>query len=176
MARSAQYDAIDSFRFSVEILGPDGQSVLSRAGFTTCTFPSESTGEITYREGHYRDTMEKSAGLTVYNNITLTRGMTTDQDFYSWVEAHKKHSANVRGSDGAFTANDTRPSDDASNSYRRSLRITVLNRDSTPAKQYTIYNAHVASFQPGDTLDATSEAKIMSSIELRYEGYEEKVF
>lgn len=175
MARSAQFDAIDAFRFSVEVLGPDGQSVLSRAGFTSCTFPSESTGEITYREGQYRDSMEKSAGLTVYNNITLARGMTTDQDFYSWVELHKKHASSVRGSDSSFTAQDTRPTDDASNAYRRTVRITVLNRDSSPAKQYTLYNAHVASFQPGDTLDATSEAKIMSSLELRYEGYDERV-
>jgi phage tail-like protein len=176
MARSAQFDPIDSFRFSVEVLDAAGQSVLSRAGFASCTFPSETTGEITYREGQYRDAMEKSAGLTVYNNITLTRGMTNDQDFYVWVEAHKKHASNVRGSNGAFTANDTRPTDDASNEYRRTIRITVLNRDSTPAKQYTLYNAHVASFQPGDNLDATSEAKIMSSLELRYESYEESAF
>lgn len=175
MARSAEFDPIDNFRFLVDILGADGQSVLSRAGFTSCTLPSEATGEITYREGQYRDTMEKSAGLTVYNNVTLTRGMTTDQDFYTWVEAHKKHASNVRGSNGGFTANDTRPTDEASNAYRRTIRITILNRDSSPAKEYTLYNAHVASFQPGDTLDSTSEAKIMSSIELRYEGYEEKV-
>lgn len=175
MARSAEHDPIDNFRFSVEILGSDGQSALSRAGFASCTLPSEATGEITYREGQFRDSMEKSAGMTVYNNITLSRGMTTDQDFYSWVEQHKKHASNIRGSDGAFTANDTRPTDDADNNYRRTIRITILNRDSSPAKQYTLYNAQVASFQPGDTLDATSEAKIMSSLELRYEGYEEKV-
>jgi phage tail-like protein len=175
MARSAEFDPIDNFRFLVDILDSAGQSTLSRAGFTSCTMPSEATGEITYREGQYRDSMEKSAGMTVYSNITLARGMTTDQDFYSWVEQHKKHASNLRGSDGAFTANDTRPTDDASNSYRRTIKITILNRDSTPAKEFTLYNAHVASFSPGDTLDATSESKLMSSLELRYEGYDEKV-
>lgn len=175
MARSAEWDPLDNFRFKVDILDQSGLSTLSRAGFTSCTLPSEATGEITYREGQYRDSSEKSAGLTTYNNITLSRGLTVDQDFYSWVEQHKKHAANIRGSDGAFTANDSRPTDDAQNQYRRTIRITVLNRDSTGAKEYTLYNAHVASFQPGDTLDATSEAKLMSSLELRYEGYEEKV-
>jgi phage tail-like protein len=176
MARSASFDTVENFRFQVSLLDAAGQPTLQRAGFTTCTPPSESTGEITYREGQYRDAMEKSAGITTYNNVTLSRGVTQDQDFYSWVEQHKKHASNVRGSDGAFTASDARPSDDASNDYRRTLVVTVLGRDSQPVKQWTLYNCHVASFTPGDSLDAASEAKLMTSVELRYEGYEERTF
>jgi len=175
MARSAAFDPLENFRFQVSLNDSAGQPTLTRSGFSTCTPPSEATGEITYREGQYRDAMEKSAGLTTYNNVTLGRGVTQDQDFYSWVEQHKKHAANVRGSDGAFTANDVRPSDDASNSYRRTLVITVLNRESQAVKRWTLYNCHVASFTPGDSLDANSEAKLMTSLELRYESYEEEV-
>lgn len=175
MARSAAFDPLENFRFQVSLLDAAGQPTLSRTGFTTCTPPSEATGEITYREGQYRDAMEKSAGLTTYNNITLGRGVTADQDFYSWVEQHKKHASNVRGSDGGFTASDSRPTDDASNNYRRTLVITVLDRESQPIKRWTVYNAHVASFTPGDSLDASSEAKLMTSLELRYEGYVEEV-
>lgn len=174
MARSGEFDPVDNMRFQVSILDAAGQPTLSRSGFMTCSPPSEATGEITYREGQYRDSMEKTAGLTTYNNISLGRGVTKDQDFYAWVEQHKKHAANVRGSDGDFTANDVRPSDDASNNYRRSIVITVLGRDSQPVKRWTLYNAHVASFQPGDSLDASSEAKLMTSLELRYEGYKEE--
>jgi phage tail-like protein len=126
MARSAEFDPIEAFRFQVSFLDAAGQPALTRAGFMTCTPPSEATGEITYREGQYRDSVEKSAGLTMYNNITLSRGVTGDSDFYSWVELGKKHASNVRGSDGAFTSNDQRPTDDSSNAYRRTVVITVL--------------------------------------------------
>lgn len=175
MARSASFDPIDSFRFLVEVINTAGQNTLSRAGFSQCGLPTASTGEITYREGTYRDTMEKSSGLTTYGDIQLSRGVTDDLDFYTWLQQHKKSAPTVRGSDGAFTAADTRPSDDAQNDYRRTIRITVLGRDSQPVKRWTLYNAHIAEYVPGDTLDATSEAKIISSLTLRHEGFEEEV-
>lgn len=174
MARSAEHDPIDNFRFLVSILGSDGQETLTKAGFSQCGLPSASTGELTYREGTYRDTMEKSVGLTAYGDITLSRGVTSEQDFYNWLQDHKKSASNVRGSDGAFTAADTRPTDDAINEYRRTIVITVLGRDSQPVKKWTIYNAHIAEYVPGDNLDATSEAKLISSLTLRHEGYEEE--
>ena len=170
MARSSEFDPIENFRFRIVMDG------LTKAGFSQCGLPTASVGEITYREGNYRDTMEKSAGLTSYGDITLSRGVTTEQDFYNWLQQHKKSSATVRPSgDGAFTANDERPTDDAQNSYRRSLVIEVLGRDSTPIKRWTIYNAHIAEYVPGDTLDASSEAKLISSLTLRHEGFKEEL-
>ena len=106
MARSASVDPIDKFRFKVEFSSLNGQG-LSRAGFTSCSLPSESNGEISYREGNYRDTHEKSPGLTTYSDISLSRGVTLDQDLYIWAEAIKKHAPTVRPSgDSAFTAGD----------------------------------------------------------------------
>ena len=149
---------------------------LTKAGFSQCGLPTASVGEITYREGNYRDTMEKSAGLTSYGDITLSRGVTTEQDFYNWLQQHKKSSATVRPSgDSAYTANDERPSDDSQNNYRRSLVIEVLGRDSVPVKRWTIYNAHIAEYVPGDALDASSEAKLISSLTLRHEGFVEEL-
>lgn len=176
MARSAAYDVIDAFRFRISMLGADGQETLTKAGFSSCGLPTAATGEITYREGTYRDTMEKSSGLTSYGDVTLSRGVTSEQDFYAWLQSHKKSAANVRGSDGGFTAADTRPTDDASNDYRRTIIITVLGRDSEPVKKWTLYNAHIAEYVPGDSLDGTSEAKLISSLTLRHEGFEEESF
>lgn len=170
MARSSEFDPIDNFRFLVNIEG------FSRVGFSQCGLPSASTGEITYREGTYRDTMEKSAGMTTYGDITLSRGVTDDQDFYAWLQQHKKSAATVRPSgDGGFTAADTRPSDDAVNEYRREITITVLGRDSQPVKQWKLYNAHIAEYVPGDNLDGNAEAKLISSLTIRHEGYDETV-
>ena len=175
MARSAEFDPIENFRFLVAILDDAGQSILSKAGFSQCGLPSASIGEITYREGTYRDTMEKSAGLTTYGDIQLSRGVTTEQDFYNWLQEHKRSASNVRGSDGAYTAADTRPSNDAQNNYRKTIRITVLGRDSEPVKRWTLYNAHIAEYVPGDTLDAGAEAKLISSLTLRHEGFDEEI-
>ena len=175
MARTSEFDPIDNFRFLIEILNTAGQNTLTRAGFSQCGLPSASTGEITYREGTYRDTLEKSAGMTSFGDITLSRGVTESQDFYNWLQQHKKAASNVRGSDGAYTAADTRPSDEAENDYRRTVQITVLGRDSQPVKRWTIYNAHIAEYVPGDNLDATAEAKLIASLTLRHEGFEEEV-
>lgn len=175
MARSAIHDPLENFRYLVSFLGSDGQETLTKAGFSQAGLPSASVGEITYREGTYRDTMEKSAGMTTYGDITLSRGVTSEQDFYNWLQQHKKSAANVRGSDGAYTAADTRPTDDAQNEYRRTIIITVLGRDSEPVKRWTIYNAHIAEYVPGDGLDATAEAKLISSLTLRHEGFEEEL-
>lgn len=174
MARSASFDPVEQHRFLVSILNSAGQETLTKAGFSQCGLPTASTGEITYREGTYRDTMEKSAGLTTYGDITLSRGVTTAQDFYNWMEQHKKGASNVRGSDGGFTAADTRPTDEAQNDYRRTIVITVLGRDSEPVKRWTLYNAHIAEYVPGDSLDATAEAKLVASLTLRHEGFEEE--
>lgn len=174
MARSASFDPIESFRFAVSFLD-NGVETLTKAGFSQCGLPTASTGEILYREGTYRDTMEKSAGLTTYGNVTLSRGVTSEQDFYNWLQVHKKSAANVRGSDGGFTAADTRPSDEAQNNYRRTIVITVLGRDSQPVKRWTLYNAHIAEYVPGENLDASSEAKLISSLTLRHEGFTEEI-
>jgi len=173
MARSASFDPVDKFRFTVELSALEGSDI-SRAGFSSCSLPSESSGEISYREGNFRDTMEKSPGLTSYSDITLSRGVTSDQDFYKWCETHKKHSATVRPSgDSQFTAKDERPSDDAKNSIRREVTITVLDREGKAVKTWKCYNCHVSEFTPGDSLDSTSEEKLMTSLTLRIEGYEE---
>lgn len=175
MARSASFDPIENFRFLVSFLNDAGQETLTKAGFSQCGLPTASTGEIAYREGTYRDTMEKSSGLTSYGDVSLSRGVTSEQDFYSWLQQHKKSASNVRGSDGAYTAADTRPTDDAQNNYRRTIVITVLGRDSQPVKKWTIYNAHISEYAPGDSLDASSEAKLISSLTLRHEGFDEEI-
>jgi len=170
MARSASVDPIDKFRFSVDFGG------LSRAGFTSCSLPSESNGEIQYREGNYRDTHEKSPGLTSYSDISLSRGVTTDQDLYIWAEQIKTHNATVRPSgDAAFGAADKRPEGEASNDIRREITITLLDREGKGIKQWVLYNAHLSEFNPGDGLDANAEEKLINSITLRHEGYIETV-
>jgi phage tail-like protein len=172
MARSASVDPIEKFRFVVEFTS--GETV-SRAGFMTCSIPTESRGSINYREGNYSDASEKSAGLTSYSDITLTRGVTKDSDFYQWAEVHKLHRAAVRGNaGGAYTADDKRPEGEASNAYRRDIKITLLDREGKAAKSWNVYNAFITEMVPGDGLDANAEEKLMESITLSIEGYQQE--
>lgn len=173
MARAASVDSIEKFRFQIELDALDG-SPITRAGFTTVTIPSEGNGEIQYREGNYRDSHEKSPGLTTYNDIEFSRGVTNSQDFYNWISTIKKHSSTVRPSgDADYTASDERPSDDAKNEFRRRITITLLDREGNGVKRWTCHNCHVADFTPGDGLDANAEEKLMESATVRIEGYEE---
>lgn len=170
MARSASVDPLSKFRFSVSFGG------LTRAGFTSCSLPTESNGEIQYREGNYRDTHEKSPGLTSYSDISLSRGVTTDQDLYLWADQIKTHNATVRPSgDAGYGAGDERPEGEASNNFRREVTITLLDREGQGVKQWIIYNAHLAEFNPGDGLDANAEEKLINSMTLRHEGFKEIV-
>lgn len=173
MARSSNFDPIEKMRFTVTF---DNGLSQSRAGFTSCSLPSESRGEISYREGNYADAHEYSAGLTTYGDISLSRGVTRDQDFYAWAEQHKKHKPSVRGNaGGAYTATDARPSDEAINDYRRDLTITLLDREGLPAKQWKVFNCWCKELVPGDNLDANAEEKLMNSITLKIEGFVEIV-
>ena len=173
MARSASLDPVEKFRFQVSFLSGER---LSRAGFMSATLPTESRSVIEYREGNYADTKEKSSGLTAYSDIVLSRGVTADQDFYSWCEEHKKHKASVRGNaGGAYTSDDKRPEDEAINAYRRDLQIELLDREGAVVKRWKIYNCWVSEMVPGDGLDANAEEKLMNSLTLAHEGFEEEV-
>lgn len=167
MARSASVDPYEKFRFVIDIdFGGN-----KRAGFMTCDLPTESIGEITYREGNYGDTVEKSAGMVNYADISLSRGMTDSIEFYSWMELHRKHQKVAPRGDAAYKTDDERTAGEASNEYRKDLTISVLNREGEVVKTFKLYNASIAEFSPGDGLDANAEEKLIESLTLRYEHY-----
>lgn len=90
MARSANKDPVETFRFEISIvslsLAPrqllnglqnGGLSQFGRAGFTTCTIPESTTTVTEYRENVDNFSVKKIPGLTRFNDITLTRGVIT---------------------------------------------------------------------------------------------------
>ena len=72
-------DPMSGYNFRVEIDG------ITRAGFKDCSGLEASQEAGTYREGTDRAlTMRKMPGLITYGDITLSRGITTDSELWTW--------------------------------------------------------------------------------------------
>ena len=70
-------DPYRGFRFKVQIDG------ITKAGFREVSGLDAGTDAVDYRDGD-GTTMRKLAGLQKFSNITLKRGITTDQDLWKW--------------------------------------------------------------------------------------------
>jgi len=70
-------DPLMAFRFCVEI------DDVASAGFSEVDGLGAETDMVSYREGCDASTPRKMRGLTNYNDITLSRGMTSDVDLWN---------------------------------------------------------------------------------------------
>jgi hypothetical protein len=75
-------DPLRGFKFRVQIDG------IQKMGFREVSGLDMGTDAVDYREGD-GDTIRKLAGLQKFSNITLKRGITTDQDIWTWRKPHE---------------------------------------------------------------------------------------
>jgi len=78
MATGERHDPYKGYSFRVEI---DGST---RAGFRECSGPEVTHDLIASREGDEGRTTRKLPGLVKYANISLRRGISDDQDLWTW--------------------------------------------------------------------------------------------
>jgi phage tail-like protein len=78
MAVGSRHDPFGAFNFLIEIDG------ITRAAFRECSGLDSSQQATDYREGGEPLRMRKIPGLNTYSNITLTRGITSDCEFWTW--------------------------------------------------------------------------------------------
>ncbi len=79
MATGHRNDPYSTYNFLVEIDG------ITRAGFQECSGLDSSQDPTDYREGDEPFlTVRKLPGLNSYSNITLKRGLTSDEDLWKW--------------------------------------------------------------------------------------------
>lgn len=178
MAKSAVQDPLEKFRFLISFIGEGEATSQDRCGFFSAQMPKRATNKITYREGDDPDIFSQSAGLSTFEDILLERGVIpysqNGSALYQWMSANHKP-GNVPKGPGVKGNVSTRPSDEASNNYRKDIKITVLDRSGNPAKVYEIYNAFVVNFVPGSDLNAGEDGeKLMESITLAYDDFKEK--
>ncbi len=181
MARSGASDPLEKFRFIVT-LGTDSEPSSVGVGFHDVQLPKRATSKIAYREGTYSDGSNYSAGLSTFEDITLSRGLIPrtggsfsedekgDNGFYDWVS-----SVTLPGSiAGSAPGRKARATDDASNLYRKTVTIVMYNRAGEKARQWEIQEAWPVNFVPGSDLDASEDGeKSIESVTLAYEDFKE---
>jgi phage tail-like protein len=161
MARSAQYDPLDKFRWRVYVLAPAGVNFI-RGGFTECSAPSVTFMTKEYMEGgrHMNPILIHDRGS--FKPITLKRGVIANPnvgDFARWMER-------------AFEAISDPQTD---NQYRRDIVIEHLNRNSDVAKRYIMRNCVPITYEPASDFGAGDDSGFsIETLSFQYEGFEEE--
>lgn len=149
-------DPLRGFKYQVFL---SGNLSFSRMGFQSIKGLKMQTKETEYREGGDNLTTRKLPGITKFPNVTLTRGLIVgDNDIWTWAST-------VFG-----VSNFSQPS--AGGSFRNNMTINLMNRDGTAARSWTLYNAWVTEYSPGD-FDAEKEAIFLNTVIICHEGFNE---
>ena len=136
-------DPITGYSFRVEIDG------ITRAGFKDCSGLEASQEANIYREGTDRGmTLRKIPGMVTYGDITLSRGVTTDSELWTW----------RRTIMGGVPD-------------RRNLSIVLMNEQGEDAIRWNVRHAWPTKWT-GPSMDATSDEVAIETLELTHEGFE----
>lgn len=128
------------FRYKVEIDG------LEAGGFSEVTGFDASIDVMEYREGDMVQTTMKIPGLKKYGNITLKQGLATSKVLYDWM---------IAGVNGAVD--------------RKTITITLLDDEESPAASWQIINAWPVKYTAPD-FNATSSEVAIETLEIAHEG------
>lgn len=128
------------FRYKVEIDGLDA------GGFSEVTGFDASIDVIEYREGDMVQTPMKLPGLKKYGNITLKQGVADSMVLYDWL---------IAGVNGAVE--------------RKTITITLLDEEESPAASWQIINAWPIKYTAPD-FNATSSEVAIETLEIAHEG------
>jgi len=143
-------DPYRNFKFEVEIEG------FSRAGFATVSGLTETTEDITYREGGENETPHHLPGQTTFGDITLGRGISVDDDFLNW----RNQIYDVDNSEGKQGDNET---------FRKTVVIHLKDKSGARVKKWTVKRAWPKEFSTED-LDANANAVLIQTLVLANEG------
>jgi phage tail-like protein len=150
---TSRFDPYKTFRFLVYF----EQSTTPVAAVSKVTSLKRSTDMVEYKEGGSA-LSRKGMLRTKYDDITLERGVTYDNDFETWANAAQVLDKGV-------------PSQSLKN-LRRELRIELLNEEGQPVMRYIIHRCWVSEYQALPDLDAGANAYAIEHIKLVNEGWE----
>jgi len=134
-------DPLRGFKFRVQIDG------IQKAGFREVSGLDAGTDAVDYREGD-GTTIRKLAGLQKFSNITLKRGITTDQDLWKWRKMVM---------DGKIKE------------ARKSGQIILLDDEGKETAEWTFTEGWLTKWT-GPTLNATANEVAIDTVELVHEG------
>lgn len=180
MARSANTDPIDRFRFKVLVIedilasqgfgNATGNTVTQiGGGFSEIALPKADTNTISYRENIHPTRFIKKPGLTRYDPVILKRGAVADRSLYEWYKLVNNDAigfsvtAEIVG--GALSIPPVYPVH-----FRKDLMIISLDREGNAIKSWVLLEAFPVSFKPGNDLDAQSNEKLITELGLSFEA------
>mgnify|MGYP006283284143 CR=1 FL=1 len=148
-----RFDPYKNFKFRVKW---DGRYV---AGVSKVSPLKRTTEVVEHREGGDASTPRKSPGRTMYEGITLERGVTHDVAFEQW--------ANKVWNYGSALGAEVSLAD-----FRKDLVLDLYNEAGQLALSYRIFRAWVSEYQAMPELDANANAVAIQMIKLECEGWE----
>jgi phage tail-like protein len=180
MARSSSSDALEKFRFLVDFSFPSTDTTTgtgaARCGFHDVQMPKRSTNKVMYREGHDLAISTKSAGLSDFEDIVMSRGViagdgSVANDFLKWCSAVHKPSAGIAG----YTGVEGKSSSETDFvNYRGEVKISMTGRDGQVVRAWKLHQAWPSNFVPGSDLNAGEDGeKSMEALTLTYEDFQE---
>ncbi len=146
-------DPYRNFRFEVEIDG------FTHAGFSKVSGLKHSIQVIDYREGGENEIMFKLPGQSTFDPITLERGMSTNEDFVTWIE-QIFNLDNAAGAQGQVEG------------WRKDVVIHLKDKSGSRVKKWTVYNCWPSEKTVGD-LDASGNDVLIETLVLQNEGINE---
>jgi len=148
-----RFDPYKNFKFRVKW---DGRYV---AGVSKISALKRTTEVIEHREGGDPSISRKSPGMTMFEPITLERGVTHDPEFEKW--ANKVWSlGHGRGTEVSLA------------DFRKDIIIELYNEAGQVVMAYKVYRCWVSEYQALPDLDAKDNLVAFETITLENEGWE----
>ncbi len=148
-----RYDPYAKFKFAILM---EGRYV---AGMSQVSALTRSTQVIEYREGGDPSQTRKQPGMTTFEPITMSRGLTHDKEFEQWAN----RVWNIAGTGGQEISLEN---------FRKDFIIEVRNEAGQTVMAYKVYDAWVSQFTALDGLDAADSGVLMQSIQVQHQGWE----
>jgi phage tail-like protein len=147
-----RFDPYKNFKFRVKW---DGRFV---AGVSKVSGLKRTTEVVEHREGGDPSLPRKSPGRTIYDAITIERGVTHDAEFERW--ANKVWNFGSGGTEVSLK------------DFRKDITLELYNEAGQLAIAYKIYRCWVSGYQALPDLDANNSAVLIQRITLENEGWE----
>jgi phage tail-like protein len=148
-----RFDPHRNFKFRVKW---DDQYV---AGISKVGALSRTTEVVEDQEGGDPTTSRKSPGRTVYDAITLERGLTRDLAFENWANS-------------VWNLGDQSGSEAPPREFRKDIIIEVYGEDDQLVRAYKVYRCWPLFYQVLPVFDTDASAVTVEKLSLANEGWE----
>jgi len=150
MPATLKRDPYKNYRFRVKF----GNTPV--AGVNNVSALSRSTESISFRSGQDDPTSYATPGLTSFEPVTLSKGITQSTEFHQW--GRRINPA------GGYTDSDADP-------LRKDLVIELCDDQGEPVQKYRLLNCWISEYQPFPDLNAGENEIAIQTLTLQHEGF-----